>query len=316
MPTHLHTAADEPLVNAFLAELDVRPNSRSTYQRMLRAFTRWRTAQGLNLQDIQRADILRFREELLAQGRSELTVSGYLTVVRRFYAWAAVQEVLPDVAHAVKGPKKDKRFRRSALTPEEVKRLLRQLPQTTTAERRDYALVSLLVHTGLRTIEAQRARLKHIVQRHGQRVLRVQGKGRDGADQIVLVPDTCYQALEQYWAARAADGQATGPESPVFASLSARNYGQALTTRRISGLCKAAFAAVGLSDPLLSAHSLRHTAGVTALRNGADLYATQLFLRHRDPATTEQYLRTLEEAHRLKHAPEHGLAEAFAIKPS
>ena len=100
-------------------------------------------------------------------------------------------------------------------------------------------------------------------------------------------------------------------KQPLFTSLSKNNLKGRLTTRSISGLAKLGLRKIGLNSPKLTAHSFRHTAAVNVLRSGADLYTTQLFMRHSDPATTQIYLKTVEEEFRLKNAPEKLLDNVF-----
>ena len=71
--------------------------------------------------------------------------------------------------------------------------------------------------------------------------------------------------------------------------MSKRNYGQALTTRTISGVCKNAILAAGFNSKRLTAHSLRHTAVTLALIAGENLADVQAFARHSSINTTMIY---------------------------
>jgi site-specific recombinase XerD len=57
---------------------------------------------------------------------------------------------------------------------------------------------------------------------------------------------------------------------------------------------KSRFRAVGVDDPRLSAHSLRHFAASNALKNGASLMAVQAMLRHSSITTTQIYLHGID----------------------
>ena len=51
----------------------------------------------------------------------------------------------------------------------------------------------------------------------------------------------------------------------------------------------------GYNSERLTAHSLRHTAGTAVQEMTGDIYATQKYMRHSNPATTEIYLHTNTE---------------------
>ena len=63
---------------------------------------------------------------------------------------------------------------------------------------RDYALISLLMVCGLRTIEVERANIEDIRTIENMKVLFVQGKGRDEKAEYVKLPEQVYNALDKY----------------------------------------------------------------------------------------------------------------------
>ena len=163
---------------------------------------------------------------------------------------------------------------------------------------RDYALVNLLVRTGLRTIEAVRANVEDIRQQGEQAVLFIQGKGRDSKDDIVILTEETLEPIRAYISMR---GQGVKDSSPLFISHSDRNYGQRLTTRSVSRIVKDKLQASGLDDKRLTAHSLRHTAVTFSLIGGASIQEAQTLARHSDINTTLIYAHNLD---RIAKAPE------------
>lgn len=297
----------DALLERFLQEQDVKPSSRYTYRRMLRAFLRWAQQEGLAWQACGREELLRYKTHLLARGLSELTVSGYLTVVRRLYNWAETSGLAPDAARSIKSPRRRPGFRKDPLQVEQIRALLAGIDRESLQGIRDFALVNLLLRTGLRTIEICRSNIADIGFRGSERVLFVQGKGRDAKDAFVVLTPASWAPLERWLQERKTDPVG----APLFISLSNRNHGSRLSTRMISWLVKHYLRKAGYDSRRLSAHSLRHTAGVQVLKAGGDLYTTQLFMRHSNPATTELYLRSIEEEIRLKNAPEKLLDDRF-----
>jgi integrase/recombinase XerC/integrase/recombinase XerD len=287
----------DELLESFLASQDVKKSSKDLYRRTLRQYFNWVISKGYSLSDITRAELLIYKEELLASGMSSLTVGSYITSVRRFYEWTEANKFYPNVAKGIKSPKRKQQFKKQSLTPEQSRELLLFLQGKTL---RDYAVINLLLRTGLRTIEARRANVEDIAFKSGKRVLLVQGKGRDEKDDFVILTDKAYEPLARYLGTR---GKLKTGE-PLFISTSNNSSGDRLTTRTISYIAKEGLKAIGLDSRNFTAHSLRHTTAVNILRAGGRLEDAQGVLRHANPATTQIYTATIKEEQRIKNAPE------------
>jgi len=72
--------------------------------------------------------------------------------------------------------------------------------------------------------------------------------------------------------------------------------GPRLTPRRIRQLVTEYAHKAGITDKVISPHSLRHTVAFTLLKNGADLPTVQKFLGHASIQTTQRYLDHLRLA--------------------
>lgn len=90
--------------------------------------------------------------------------------------------------------------------------------------------------------------------------------------------------------------------SPLFVSTGNRAKGKRIATTTISTMLKGALKAAGFNSERLTAHSLRHTAGTNAMLLTNDLYKTQQYMRHSNPATTEIYLHVDTEKADIKIA--------------
>ena len=279
------------LVEDFLADQDLSSSSRSTYARSLNQFISWLylTGRGDKL-DLQREDILEYKDFLTSQKKSSYTVTLYLVSVRKLYQWLESKRIYPDITRGVKGAKRPKGFRKDCLTAEQLRAALAAIKRRSLEGLRDYAIFNLMARTGLRDIEVSRAQVKDIRQESGQAVLWIQGKGRDSKDDFVLLTKETLKPIRQYLKARGAVQE----EEPLFCSHSDRNTGQALTTRSISRLIKLALRRVGLDDKRLTAHSLRHTAITLSIKGGASLQQAQAMARHTDPKTTLVYFHNID----------------------
>jgi len=291
----IRPASLESLLSSFLAEHDVKASSRATYQRSLRQFILWlqETGRSKRMATLSREDILAYKESLSSAGKSSYTLSTYLAAVRQLYQWLESKKLYPDITRGIKAGKKPRGFRKDILSEEQIKKMLEPLDRSTLEGQRDYALISLLARTGLRTVEVSRAEVGDLRQepglQRGERVLWIQGKGRDEKDDFVLLTRGSLQPLRAYLEARSASSS-----DPLFCSHSDRNSGQALTTRSLSRVVKQAMRRVGMDDSRLTAHSMRHTAISLAVLGGASLQQVQAMARHSDPKTTLVYFHNLD----------------------
>lgn len=287
----------EELLDAFISSQDVRQNSKSLYRRTLRLFFRWAGRKGYELRDVARAHVIAYKEELLAAGLSTLSVGSYITSVRRFFEWTEANRYMPNVARGIRSPRRKQEFRKQPLTPAQAAQLLEHLERT--ASPRDYAIVSLLIRTGIRSVELIRADVRDIRYTGGHRVLMIQGKGRDEKDSLVKLTDKAYAPLSRYLAAH------PRPETaPLFLSGSNNNRGGRMTTRAISAIVKDALREIGLDDRAYTTHSLRHTAIVNCRRAGGTQEQAQMMARHASPATTQIYDSFFRQERRLEHSAE------------
>jgi integrase/recombinase XerC/integrase/recombinase XerD len=287
----------EDLLNSFISAQDVKESSRGLYKRTLKLFFSWVRERGLQLSEVSRVDIIAYKEDLLASGKSSLSVGSYITSVRRFFEWTEANKYYPNVSKGVKTPKRKQQFRKQPLLPAQATALLSYYQDKAL---RDYAVVNLLLRTGLRTIEAIRINIEDITYKGSQKVLLIHGKGRDERDNFVLLTDKAYQPIKAYLDAR----PGAKPGEPLFISTSNNSKGERLTTRTISGIAKDGLKAIGLDSKAFTAHSLRHTTAVNILRGGGSLEMAQMTLRHSNPATTQIYTATLNEERRLQNSGE------------
>lgn len=292
----------DELINEFIGDQDIRTNSADLYSRTLKQYFKWVNCEGLTMGEIQLMHIVKYKADLLASGKSSLTVGTYITTVRRFYAWAEAKKYYPNIAKGVKTPKRAQQFKKQPLTATESTELLNHI-----ANPRDLAFINLCLRTGLRTIEVVRANVGDIELRGGQVILNVHGKGRDGKDQFVILTNKAQAPITDYLKTRGIvlgklkPGQ--GAE-PLFISNSNKNKGERLDTRTIRRIAKNNLIGIGLNSHYYTAHSLRHTTAVSILRAGGTLENAQGVLRHSNPATTQIYTATILEEQRLKYASE------------
>jgi len=149
----------ESLVDSFIQAQDVKLSSKELYRRTLKQYFNWIDNKNYLLSEIARPQLLEYKDELLNSGMSSLTVGSYITSVRRFYEWAEANKFYPNVAKGIKTPKRKQQFKKQPLLPEQATALLNFYQDKAL---RDYAIITLLLRTGLRTIEVIRANIEDI----------------------------------------------------------------------------------------------------------------------------------------------------------
>lgn len=292
------------VVANFVSGLDVKESSRSLYTRTITQYFHWLQEQGKVVDQLTRADILEYKDSLLSSGLSALTIGSYIVAVRKFYEWAESEKIYPNIAKGIKTPKRVQAFKKQHLTDNKSAELLEHFQNLSL---RDYAIVNLILRTGLRTIEVVRADVGDITFKGERRVLKIWGKGHTEKDDFVILTEKAYQPIRAYLETRKGAKQG----EPLFTSTSRQNAGERLTTRTISKICKEGLQAIGLDGKEFTAHSLRHTTAVAILKHGGSITDVQEVLRHTSPVTSQIYTESVKEELRLENAPEAMLDNAF-----
>lgn len=238
------------------------------------------------------------------------TVKQYLQSVRQFFSWLASEGAYQNIAANVHAPKvKTDTHRKDALTVSEVMTIETSIENHAKSRQnaageaekdregkvqrsqeqglRLKAMYLLAVNAGLRTIEISRANVKDLQSRDGRTWLYVQGKGHTEADQRKPIAQEVKSALDEYLDSRTDNPNGS---SPLFVSTGNRSKGQRIAPTTISTMLKRAMQEAGFDSERLTAHSLRHTAGTTVQEITGNLFITQKYMRHANPATTEIYL--------------------------
>lgn len=294
--TALQAYSYDQLIEAFLASLDLKPRTIDTYKKGLRYFFAWIKDQGIT--NPTRSDIKAYKNSLLDAYTRPATVSAYMAPVRCFFRWISRESGKPElnIAADIRSPKQTKTHKRDALTADQAKHVLEVMPCQTVGDKRNRAIVTLMLHAALRDIEVVRLSIKDFYTTNEGAFIDVWGKGRDYPDRAIKVSRAPYDAIRDYLNSRyKQDGKPT-ETAPLFASLSNRDYGQRLNERTVSQIGKNALKAAGYDSPRLTAHSFRHTAITLVRQNGGTLDEAQRLARHENPATTQIYDHTEQVA--------------------
>ena len=283
----------------FVSSCDISPGSRATYKNALLRFCRW--CESSDVKEPARQTILSYKLWLDTHGFSSFTKSTYMVVVRRLFSWLEENDLYPDVSKGIRGAKRYiKSHQKDSLSIKAVQNLLASVDGSSLIGVRDFAIVNLLIRTGVRLKEISLATINDIEINENQMRLWVYGKGRGGKDEFVVLTKESLDPIRAYLRCR----ELSNSSEPLFAALSNRNYGKTMSTFALSKMVKRRLRGAGIDSKRISAHSLRHTFGVFAIKAGASLYDVQLAMRHSTPGTTEIYLGDIEKIKRAESSPE------------
>lgn len=301
----------DELINAYLADAQVRNNSKTRYKPALKLYFDWLTKKKYELKNITLTELLIYKKEtgelVGSDGKllSRMTVGFRVIAIKAFYNWCESKFLMPNPGKFLKSPPSENKFQKKPLSPEQCTRLLDYFKST--GSHRNFAIANLMLRCGLRTVEVIRADCGDIEVRGESRILWVHGKGRNSKDKWVELRPKAYEPIAEYWKIRNDDAKTT----PMFTSESVVGPGGRLIPGTISELIKVGLRAIGLNDPSISAHSLRHSTGTNMMRMGATQKDVQNTLRHAKESTTEGYVATLKDENRLKKSAESLLDDLF-----
>jgi integrase/recombinase XerD len=264
-----------------------------TYWTQVKQYLEWCRESKIDPREATRETIKVYRWWLGERGYKPKTIAVKLTAVSRLYD-AAVEYGLigGNPAWGVKPPTEsiDPAAKITYLEQGEATVLLQSIENSSALKTwRDKLLLGVMTLEGTRTVEMHRLNIGDVV-RQGERVgVKVSSKRHM---RVVPLTPQLAQLMEGYLTERRGSGFDCTVDSPLLLNLSNYGRGERLSRRGIRQVVDKYLQATNLKymeGRTLSAHSLRHTAGTLALRNGATLRQVQDLLGHADPRTTAIY---------------------------
>lgn len=281
-----------PYMNAFLNERDINSLSRRQYEFVIRKYLVWaRDDQAIPFDQLQTADVLRYKRMFEDSGCTNLTVVNYMIILRLFYKWMEANRYGKDLTRGIRIIKRYKSFRKKSLEHYQVTKLLKAIDTKTLVGKRDYAIANLMLRNGLREIEIERLNIEDIIDHKGHKAIRLQRKGHTEKDSIMPIPDKALEAIHNYLEARTH----LQDDQPMFVAFSNNGYLTRLKAQNISYIIRKYLNAAGINDRMITAHSLRHTAAFFLIDKGAHLHDVMQFMGHTSTETTRIYIKQREQ---------------------
>ncbi len=278
------------LLQFFTAEIR-NPNTRAAYARAVARFDRWCAVHQLTLAALTPIHVAAYVEHL-GRERSKPTVKQHLAALRMLFDYLVTGHVVPtNPAAPVRGPKYTLKVGKTpVLDKDEVRQLFAALGGESVADRRDRALIGLLVYSFARITAVLQMDVSDYHQRGKRWWVRLHEKG--GKDHAVPVHHSAEEYLDAYLSAA---GIADQPHTPLFRTLSRQ---RTITSNRLDrhealAMVKRRCRQAGLGEGY-GCHTFRAT-GITAyLSNGGTVEKAQAIAAHESPRTTMLYDRTSE----------------------
>jgi integrase/recombinase XerC/integrase/recombinase XerD len=258
-----------------------------TYRRSLNSFQKWFVQQSPFR--FREDDVRDYKRYLMEERElSQVSVSTYLTALRRFCQYLTdIGKLTHNPAKAVKGNRRPDTHSRSVLTETDIEKLEEVLGTATQIDKRDSAIVSLMLYAGLSEIEIVRANVEDLEHTLMGPVLRVQGKGREVKDQEAPLDDPVLEAVEAYLDTR----DNVHPEDPLFVSHGHRSSGRRLKTRSVRSRINDYLRKAEIKRKGVTPHSLTHTAALLWLNDGMPIEEVKERMRHGTLETTMIYYK-------------------------
>lgn len=262
-----------------IVEKGLAKNSIASYRIDLRHFGHWLADQKLELENVQRVQIVRYFQALRNAGVSARSVARALAAIRGIFRFLVAERHLQkDPTENLENPKLWTTLPKS-LPTSEVDVLLAAPDRGSPEGLRDWAMLELLYATGLRVSELIRVRIDELVMDAG--FLRTIGKG--SKERIVPFGDAARDAILEYM-----DSGRPHFDKHGDPYLFLTNRGRPMT-RQSFWMKIVKYARQAGIKSHISPHVLRHSFATHLLENGADLRSVQMMLGHSDISTTQIY---------------------------
>jgi integrase len=211
--------------------------------------------------------------------------------------WSVVCRILEEQVHSgklEKNPAKGVRgfkaqgnaSKHIALQKEQANALLAATDRNTKKGKRDYAIMLLLLKTGLRRFECAALNIGDMRMEQGHHTLFLKETKGEKLDTVKMAVDV-HRAILDYL--ESVNRSNASPDEPIFKSF---RKGDIPLDKRISPndiyrAIKKYAEIAGITD--LTAHGLRATFITLSIEGGAPLHKVQYAARHSDPRMTEHY---------------------------
>ncbi len=249
---------------------------------------------GMRLTDVTRQEIRSFISHLQQsqrlstnpfnrtkdKGLSGHTINCYLRSLRIFYSWLVSEEFMEiHPFDKVKIPRPPSKVI-PTFSDSQVEQLLKVINTRTAIGYRNFAIILTLLDTGLRISELCSLKMEKLWLEDG--MAKVLGKGNK--ERMIPIGKQVQRFLWHY-----IDRCRPEPSVTSCDFVFLTQAGRPLTTRHMQKIMTDYGRKAKLTGIRCSPHTLRHTAAISFLRNGGDVFSLQRMLGHASLEMTRRY---------------------------
>ena len=274
----------------YLYDQDKSEQTVKAYMTDLRSFSRWfqqHTGESLDLESITPMEIIDYRSAMLDWGKKPSTINRSLISISSFCQWAHQNDlILSNPAEGIRSVAEEPLAPR-ALERKEQLGLLRTVRKS--GNLRDLAIITMLLHTGMRVSELCNLRVSDIrISTNSNMITVREGKGTKRRN--IPLNSTVIRALKDYIRSLDSTQQTTVIAGPHPGQGRFLFYGQKrmpLTDRGVRHIIKK-YAYIAKIDHL-SPHVFRHTCAKNLIDAGQSIDRVSKILGHSNINTTAIY---------------------------
>ena len=293
----MHQHPLESLIDDYLLEKDMTSRSFDLYDTIFKQYIRY--LKDHNILYAHASDVEKYIALKRSLGYSSSWIYQQINCIKGLYRYLSLhqkrlnlpEEYASDVTETIKNRRVKKELSKPILTLEQAKQLILCLEKKRKYiwHYRDYAMIYLMLTTGIRSIEVTRARKKDLKEVNNQLILYVQGKGRSSADDFVKITPGVRSAIKEYLDIRK-------DKNPyLFVAHSFTSKYPYLSRSFFLRMLRRVLKECQMEDTRITPHSLRHTAATLNLLRGGSLEATKHFMRHSSMSTTLLYAHHIDK---------------------
>lgn len=259
--------------------------SKRIYQNDAQVFATWMLERDLTTDTLTRSTMIAYRQ-FLGDSYAKATAQRMFSVARRILQEQVYSgKLVSNPGDGIKGFQVANETTHIALTKVQAKDLFQSVDTSTGKGQRDYALLALLLRTGLRRSECAALNIGDLKQDQGH-IIGVIQHGKGDKRGVFKIPVDVFRAIQGY--IEATNRTNARLDAPLFVGFDRGDHSTEirLTDKTIERVVKHYGEKIGVE---LTPHCLRATFITLSLEGGASLHQTQYASRHADPRTTERY---------------------------
>ncbi|MDY0277899.1 MAG: tyrosine-type recombinase/integrase [Acholeplasma sp.] len=286
----------ENLIELYLEEKDIAVSTKAVYRSVLKQYLAYLKAHDILYPKSE--DINRFRVYSKERGCQKRWIHHQIAVLKGLYQFLSLNQARLNlenvyrfnIMESIKNEKIDKEIPKPILSLEQAKHLILSLKVNRYHlwQYRDYAMIYLMLTTGIRSVEVRRAKKGDLKSINGDYILFVQGKGRNTKDEFVKISLGVKEAVFEYLNKRS-------DQNPYLFAPRNKRSKKPFDRTNFNGIIKRALIASSLEHTKITTHSLRHTAATLNIKRGGSLDETKRFLRHTNMSNTMIYVSNLKD---------------------